>query len=217
MTNTRRVVSNACVMCPAGETNLEGDDATGPDTPCDGELCASNQRVMNNVCVACPAGTTNEAGDDALGPDTMCDATICAADERVSMNACVSCRAGTRNDPGDDASGADTMCDAIFCLENERVVTNMCVPCAPGSTNVAGDDASGDNGIEADNNGDNNDAAPRSFPTLSNLTIIGSPSSDASDYGMLLREGTAASISNATFGCLPTSWAQRVGRPCVAC
>jgi hypothetical protein len=59
------------------------------------------------------------------------------------------------------------------------------------------DDASGDNGIEADNNGDNNDASPRSFPTLSNLTIIGSPDSDASDYGMLLREGTAASISNA--------------------
>ncbi len=64
------------------------------------------------------------------------------------------------------------------------------------------DDASGDNGIEADNNGDNNDAEPRSFPTLSNLTIIGSPNSDASDYGMLLREGTAANISNA----IVTGW-----------
>ncbi len=59
------------------------------------------------------------------------------------------------------------------------------------------DDASGDNGIEADNNGENNDAAPRSNPTLSNLTIIGSPNSDTSDYGMLLREGTAAAIHNA--------------------
>lgn len=59
------------------------------------------------------------------------------------------------------------------------------------------DDASGDNGIEADNNGDNNDATPRSNPTLSNLTIIGAPDSDTSDYGMLLREGTAASIHNA--------------------
>ncbi|MEZ4323020.1 MAG: hypothetical protein R3F61_36475 [Myxococcota bacterium] len=59
------------------------------------------------------------------------------------------------------------------------------------------DDASGDNGIEADNNADDNNASPRSFPTLSNLTVIGSPSSDASDYGMLLREGTAAHIANA--------------------
>ncbi|MCB9694163.1 MAG: hypothetical protein H6736_20325 [Alphaproteobacteria bacterium] len=59
------------------------------------------------------------------------------------------------------------------------------------------DDASGDNGIEADNNAENNLATPRSMPTLSNLTIIGSPASDKSDYGMLLREGTAAHIANA--------------------
>lgn len=58
------------------------------------------------------------------------------------------------------------------------------------------DDAS-DNGIEADNNAENNDAAPRSMPTLSNITLIGSPSSDKSDAGMLLREGTAAKIHNA--------------------
>ena len=58
------------------------------------------------------------------------------------------------------------------------------------------DDASGDNGIEADSNADNNDASPRSAPVLSNLTVIGSPSSEASDYGMLLREGTAAQIHN---------------------
>ena len=58
----------------------------------------------------------------------------------------------------------------------------------------------GDNGIEADNNGDMDgalrDASPRSKPTLSNLTLIGSPQSDSSDYGMLLREGTAANIHN---------------------
>ncbi len=59
------------------------------------------------------------------------------------------------------------------------------------------DDASGDNGIEADNNGENNDASPRSNPTLSNLTIIGSPDSETSDYGMLLREGTSVAIHNA--------------------
>lgn len=54
----------------------------------------------------------------------------------------------------------------------------------------------GDQGIEADNNGDNNSATPRSNPTLSNLTFIGVPGGEGSDVGMLLREGTAASISN---------------------
>ncbi|MEQ8279201.1 MAG: ABC transporter substrate-binding protein [Deltaproteobacteria bacterium] len=55
----------------------------------------------------------------------------------------------------------------------------------------------GDNGIEADNKEDQRDNLPRSNPTLSNLTLIGSPASDASDYGMLIREGTGAYIANA--------------------
>lgn len=58
----------------------------------------------------------------------------------------------------------------------------------------------GDNGIEADNNGDDDgtlrNAAPRSFPTLANVTLVGSPQSEKSDYGMLLREGTGAKIHN---------------------
>ncbi len=54
----------------------------------------------------------------------------------------------------------------------------------------------GDNGIEADNNGDNNDALPRSSPTLSNVTLIGSPDSSSSDLGVLFREGTAARLHN---------------------
>ncbi len=57
------------------------------------------------------------------------------------------------------------------------------------------DDA--DNGIEADNHSKEHDAMPRSYPTLSNLTIIGSPDSSKSDIGILLRAGTNASISNA--------------------
>ena len=57
-------------------------------------------------------------------------------------------------------------------------------------------DDNGDNGIEADNNGEANDAAPRSNPTLANFTIIGSPNNERSDVGVLLREGTAASIMN---------------------
>ena len=54
----------------------------------------------------------------------------------------------------------------------------------------------GDNGIEADNNGESNDATPRSNPTLANFTIIGSPESERSDIGVLLREGTAADLIN---------------------
>jgi len=57
------------------------------------------------------------------------------------------------------------------------------------------DDAS-DNGIEADNNGDDRSASPMSAPRLANVTLIGSPTSDASDVGLLLREGTAANLMN---------------------
>lgn len=59
------------------------------------------------------------------------------------------------------------------------------------------DDA--DQGIEADNNGEDNDALPRAHPTLYNLTLIGAQNDDngESDIGMLLREGTAANIYNA--------------------
>lgn len=49
----------------------------------------------------------------------------------------------------------------------------------------------GDQGIEADNNGDNNDLEPRSNPTLSNLTLIGHGDSD---IGILLREGTRVTL-----------------------
>ncbi len=60
-----------------------------------------------------------------------------------------------------------------------------------------GDDA--DQGIEADNNGENNDLTPVSDPTLFNLTLIGDPDDDQgdeSDIGILLREGTRATIAN---------------------
>ena len=54
-------------------------------------------------------------------------------------------------------------------------------------------DAAGDQGIEADNNGENNNYTPRSNPVLSNFTIIGAPENAASDIGILLREGTIGS------------------------
>lgn len=57
-----------------------------------------------------------------------------------------------------------------------------------------GDDA--DNGFEADNDGDNNEATPRSNPTIYNVTLVGDPNGPESDTGLLLREGTAATLRN---------------------
>jgi hypothetical protein len=50
-----------------------------------------------------------------------------------------------------------------------------------------------DNGIEADNNKSPMNASPRSNPTISNMTMIGSKNSA---YGLLLRRGTGAHIVN---------------------
>jgi hypothetical protein len=50
----------------------------------------------------------------------------------------------------------------------------------------------GDKGIEADNQGENEVAEPRSNPELWNFTMIGNPAKT----GMLLREGTRATIRN---------------------
>ncbi len=54
----------------------------------------------------------------------------------------------------------------------------------------------GDHGIEADNNGDDHNALPRSGPTLSNLTFVGSRSAGAAQRAILLREGTGADLRN---------------------
>lgn len=60
-----------------------------------------------------------------------------------------------------------------------------------------GDDT--DNGIEADNNGNNNDLLPRSAPTIYNMTLVGDPGQTVgpeSTDGARLREGTAGVIRN---------------------
>jgi len=74
-------------------------------------------------------------------------------------------------------------------------------------------DDAGDNGIEADNNAENNASLPRSFPTISNITLLGAPGSSFADTGILLREGTAAFIANAVVagfgeGCLDIDHAE---------
>ena len=57
-----------------------------------------------------------------------------------------------------------------------------------------GDDA--DNGFENDNSSKNNEALPRSAPTISNVTLVGDPDGPESDNGMLIREGAAGMYTN---------------------
>lgn len=55
-------------------------------------------------------------------------------------------------------------------------------------------DGVGNRGIEADNNSNNNDASPRSNPTIKNATFIGAAGGESD--GMKLRVGTYATIDN---------------------
>ena len=57
-----------------------------------------------------------------------------------------------------------------------------------------GDDA--DNGFENDNSNKDNEAAPRSAPTIFNVTLVGDPAGPESDNGMLIREGAAGMYAN---------------------
>lgn len=58
-----------------------------------------------------------------------------------------------------------------------------------------GDDA--DNGFENDNSNKNNEATPRSAPTIFNVTLVGDPTEgEKSDNGMLIREGAAGIYAN---------------------
>ena len=57
-----------------------------------------------------------------------------------------------------------------------------------------GDDA--DNGFENDNSSKNNEAIPRSAPTIYNVTLVGDPVGPESDNGMLIREGAAGTYAN---------------------
>lgn len=55
----------------------------------------------------------------------------------------------------------------------------------------------GDNAIEADNDKKNPDATPRSRPTLSNISLVGSGNNTIAQRGLLLRRGTGGDIRNA--------------------
>jgi hypothetical protein len=58
-----------------------------------------------------------------------------------------------------------------------------------------GSDA-GNMGMETDNNEENHTASPISSPTVSNLTLIGSPAVAEDNFGVLLRRGSSPAMSN---------------------
>ncbi len=58
------------------------------------------------------------------------------------------------------------------------------------------DAGGGDRGIEADNNGDNNEASPYSNPYIANVTMIGAEDGDGANQGLKLREGTKGNFMN---------------------
>lgn len=58
----------------------------------------------------------------------------------------------------------------------------------------AGDEAN--SGIEADNDKDTPNKAPRSEPTISNLTLVGNPDAPDGQPGMVLRRGTGLKLHN---------------------
>ena len=60
-------------------------------------------------------------------------------------------------------------------------------------------DSEGDNGLECDNWSDDNEAEPRSSPTIYNVTLIGSNDPIASQRGATFKEGTAGIVRNAIF------------------
>jgi len=65
-------------------------------------------------------------------------------------------------------------------------------------------EAAGDRGFEMDNNGDDNDALPRSAPDIANVTIISNEDSAVNSIGMLFREGLAGRFYNVVIAGAPT-------------
>ena len=122
---------------------MAGDDASGTDSQCSGDICMENERVQNGQCVPCAPGTVSPGGDDTAGENTSCDTTFCPPDFRVADNTCVACAPNASNAAGDPASGPDTACDLDACAANERVASNKRQPCPRGTTNAAGGDPAG--------------------------------------------------------------------------
>ena len=79
-----RVFQGRCVACPAGTTNIAGDDRTGSNTVCDDVVCSKNQYADGTgLCKPCASGEYNIAGDIAFNKGTGAKITssCCASEE----------------------------------------------------------------------------------------------------------------------------------------
>lgn len=66
-----RVFQRRCVACPAGQTNIAGDDRTGANTVCDDVVCGTNEYADGTgLCKPCASGEYNIAGDIAFNKGT---------------------------------------------------------------------------------------------------------------------------------------------------
>lgn len=132
------VVNHMCVACPAGSTNMGGDDPNSVvNSYCENDAsrpnldkhsaCVIDTHVRAHACVKCPVGTTNAAGDDPHYFNTACTAEICHENFKVACTGdgdakvctCTACPAPTdagagvhlTNTAGDDCSkGVNTFC-----------------------------------------------------------------------------------------------------------
>ena len=79
-----RVFQGRCVACPAGQTNIAGDDRTGSNTVCDDIVCSKNEYADGTgLCKPCASGEYNIAGDIAhnKGTGAKITSTCCPSEQ----------------------------------------------------------------------------------------------------------------------------------------
>jgi hypothetical protein len=79
-----RVFQGRCIACPAGTSNIAGDDRTGSNTVCDDVVCSTKEYADGTgLCKPCPSGEYNIAGDIAFNKGTGATITTscCPASE----------------------------------------------------------------------------------------------------------------------------------------
>lgn len=102
------------------------------------------------------------------------------------------------SDDGIEFFGGTVNVNNIVSVGNEDDMFDWTEGWTGTATNLFGKrraDGTGNRGFEGDNSSNNNNAEPRSNPTLKNITLIGSNSQGETD-GMKLRVGTYATIDN---------------------
>ena len=150
----QRVLSHACVPCPAGYARAAGDVPSGADTTC--TLCAAGYRVATKgsdattagTCTVCAARTTTASADSTSTGTVVAACLSCAADHYVSAKGadattagtCTACASGTAkkgaasvNAAGDlsTSAGAVTTCDSAVCASSAFASTTVgCASCA---------------------------------------------------------------------------------------